>query len=631
MMLQLRNLRLAYGTQPLLDDAELAIDRGERVALVGRNGTGKSTLMRIVSGEIEPDEVLRESRADLRVARLEQEVPAGTHGPVFDVAAAGLGDVGEALARFHDLTARLSAGEDVMDAFSKAQAAVDAADGWTLAQQVESTLSRLKLGADWQFESLSGGQKRRVLLARAMVQAPDLLLLDEPTNHLDISAIDQLEEMLLNWNGALLFITHDRAFLRNLATRIVDLDRGKLTSWPGDYDRFLEGKEKMLADEEKANAAFDKRLAQEEVWIRQGIKARRTRNEGRVRELKAMRAERAERRERGGSANIVTQDAARSGKHVIVAENLSYGWADKRIVNDLSTIIQRGDKVGIVGPNGAGKTTLINLLLGRLAPDAGEVKLGTNIEVAHFDQHRAALDDSISVLDNVAQGRSSITINGQDRHVMSYLGDFLFSPKRARSPTKVLSGGERNRLLLAKLFTRPANLLVMDEPTNDLDVETLELLEERLMNYDGTLLLVSHDRAFLDNVVTSTLVFEDEGDVREYVGGYSDWLRQRPTPTRAAEPRKKTGGRGASKPATAPAPTANPLSSAERKELRALPDTIETLETRIAELEAEFNAPGFHDRPQTEIRAASERVATAERELETALARWEALEARQGR
>jgi len=629
MLIQLRNLKLAYGTLPLLDGAELTIDRGERVALVGRNGSGKSTLMRILAGEIEPDEVNRKSKPDVRVARLEQEVPADTAGPVFDVVAAGLGDVGAALARFHELTVKLSAGEDVMEAFSRAQAAVDAIDGWTLAPKVESTLSRLNLDADWRFESLSGGQKRRVLLARALVQAPDLLLLDEPTNHLDISVIAQLEEMLLDWPGALLFITHDRAFLRNLATRIVDLDRGRLTSWPGDYDTFLESKEKMLADEASANAAFDKRLAQEEVWIRQGIKARRTRNEGRVRALKAMRAERAERRERTGTANIVTQDAARSGKHVIVAENLAYSWGERPIVNDLSTVIQRGDKVGIIGPNGCGKTTLIRLLLDRIEPDAGSIKLGTNLDVAHFDQHRAALDDNISVLDNVAQGRSSITINGQDRHVMSYLQDFLFSPKRARSPTKVLSGGERNRLLLAKLFTRPANLLVMDEPTNDLDVETLELLEERLMNFDGTLLLVSHDRAFLDNVVTSSLVFEGNGEVNEYVGGYSDWLRQRPEPAQEAPTAGKPSRVGASgKQATARKPSANPLTGAERKELRTLPDTIERLERKISEYEERFAEPGFYDRDPDEIRAAGEQLAAAEKELEAALERWETLEKR---
>ncbi|WP_423821529.1 ATP-binding cassette domain-containing protein [Salinisphaera sp. SPP-AMP-43] len=625
MLLQLRELRLAYGVDALLDDAELSIAAGERVALVGRNGTGKSTLMRIVSGEIEPDHVKREAKPGIRIARLEQEVPAATHGSVYEVAAAGLGDAGTAVARFHDLAARLSAGEDVMDAFSKAQAQVEAVDGWTLGQQVEATLSRLKLDPDADFEALSGGQKRRVLLARALVCDPDLLLLDEPTNHLDIAAIAHLEEMLLNWNGALLFITHDRAFLRNLATRIIDLDRGRLTSWPGNYDKFLEGKDKMLADEEKANAEFDKKLAQEEAWIRQGIKARRTRNEGRVRALKAMRNDRAQRRERTGTANIVTQDAARSGKNVIVAEKLSYAWDDKPIVDNLTTTIQRGDKVGIIGPNGAGKTTLIRLLLGQLEPDAGTIKLGTNLDIAHFDQHRAALDDNISVLDNVAGGRSSVTINGQDRHIMSYMGDFLFSPKRARSPTHVLSGGERNRLLLAKLFTRPANLLVMDEPTNDLDVETLELLEERLIDFDGTLLLVSHDRAFIDNVVTSSLVMEGDGRVNEYVGGYSDYLRQRPADPAPRAPKKDRPAAAA----TAKPKTETALSSAERKELRDLPNRIDKLEKDLAKREAVFAEPGFYDREPADIEKATNAFAAAESELEKALERWEALEAKQ--
>ncbi|MGN8199510.1 ATP-binding cassette domain-containing protein [Salinisphaera sp. RV14] len=625
MLLQLRELSLSYGVEVLLDRAELSIAAGERVALVGRNGTGKSTLMRIVAGELEPDQVKRESKPGLKISRLEQEVPAATHGSVYEVTAAGLGAAGEAVARFHDLAARLSAGEDVMDAFSRAQSDVEAHDGWTLAQQVEATLSRLKLDPDADFTALSGGQKRRVLLARALVSEPDLLLLDEPTNHLDIAAIAQLEEILMSWSGALLFITHDRAFLRNLATRIIDLDRGRLTSWPGDYDKFLEGKDKALADEEKANAEFDKRLAQEETWIRQGIKARRTRNEGRVRALKAMRAERAQRRERAGTANIVTQDAARSGKNVIVAENVAYAWGDKPIVTNLTTTIQRGDKVGIIGPNGAGKTTLIRLLLGQLEPDAGTIKLGTNLDIAHFDQHRAALDDNISVLDNVAGGRSSVTINGQDRHIMSYMGDFLFSPKRARSPTHVLSGGERNRLLLAKLFTRPANLLVMDEPTNDLDVETLELLEERLTNFDGTLLLVSHDRDFLDNVVTSSLVMEGDGRVGDYVGGYSDYLRQRPA--------DRTPAPAASKPVATPQAkpkTESALSTAERKELRDLPSRIERLEQDLAEREAVFAEPGFYDRNEAEIKKATDAFARVETELEKALKRWETLEARQG-
>jgi len=625
-MLTLKNISLAYGPTPLLDNAQITLRRGERVALVGRNGTGKSTLLRIIAGELEPDQKSIESGGDIRIARLTQDVPPDTAGSVYDVVAAGLGEIGNALARFHELTARLSAGEDVMDAFTEAQAKVEAAGGWTLATRVETTVSRLALNADAQFEHLSGGQQRRVLLGRALVQDPDLLLLDEPTNHLDIAAIDQLEEILANWPGALLFITHDRAFLRRLATRIVDLDRGVLTSWSGDYDQFLADKDKALADEAEAQAQFDKKLAQEEAWIRQGIKARRTRNEGRVRELKAMRAERARRREKTGTAKIDTQNIERSGKNVIVAENVAYQWGDQPIVKDLSTTIQRGDKVGIIGPNGCGKTTLIQLLLGRLAPDAGSVKLGTNLEIAYFDQKRAAIDDDATVVDNVGQGRTSITVNGKDRHVMSYLGDFLFSPKRARSPARVLSGGERNRLLLAKLFTRPANLLVMDEPTNDLDIETLELLEERLMAFQGTLILVSHDRAFLDNVVTSSLVFEGNGHVGDYVGGYSDWLAQRPA-TQTTAPQSKTNK---ASPDTAKPKTVNQtLSRAEQKELRELPRRIEELENWIAAAEAEFASPTVLAGDSAALETKSTELADRREQLERLMARWEELESRQ--
>src|SRR5699024_2366219 len=462
------------------------------------------------------------------------------------------------------------------------------------------TLSRLALHADWPFETLSGGLKRRVLLARALVRNPDLLLLDEPTNHLDIAAITQLEAIMRDWPGALLFITHHRALLRALATRIVDLDRGRLVSYPGDYDRYLADKDKALTDEANAAAAFDKRLAQEEVWIRQGIKARRTRNQGRVRALEAMRAQRRQRRERIGSARISPQEVTRSGKHVVLAENVRFAHGDRVIINNLTTLIQRGDKVGILGPNGCGKTTLLQLLLGRLTPDSGRIKLGTNLDIAHFDQHRAGIDEQLNVVDNVGGGRTSIRINGRQKHVISYLQDFLFSPQRARAPVHMLSGGERNRLLRAKLFPNPANLLVMDEPTDDLDVETLELLEERLMQYEGTLLLVSHDRAFIDNIVTSTLVFEDGQNVNEYIGGYSDWLRQRPEPQ--ADQPTITAKRD--KPvANASRPPAGPrLSSAERKELRALPDRIEQIEARIGTIEAQLAAPGFYEQSQEHIR-----------------------------
>jgi len=622
MLIRLRDIQLTYGHQPLLDHADISLSAGERVALTGRNGSGKSTLMRIIAGEIEADRMQSETKPDVRIARLQQDVPAALSGPVYDVVAAGLGEAGAAVARFHELTKRMSAGEDVIDALARAQAAVDAVDGWNLGPQVETTLSRLHLDAEWHFEHLSGGQKRRVLLARALVKNPDLLLLDEPTNHLDIDAIAQLETIMREWPGALLFITHDRAFLRALATRIVDLDRGRLVSYPGDYDRYLAAKAKALEEEEQDNAAFDKRLAQEEAWIRQGIKARRTRNEGRVRALKAMRNERRQRRERIGKANITTQDAARSGKHVILAENVRYAWGDKPIIGHLSTLIQRGDKVGIIGPNGCGKTTLLKLLLGQLTPDSGRIKLGTNLDIAHFDQHRAAIDDSMSVMDNVGGGRTSITINGKTKHVISYLQDFLFSPKRARAPVHVLSGGERNRLLLAKLFTQPANLLVMDEPTNDLDVETLELLEERLMQYAGTLLLVSHDRAFVDNVVTSTLVFEQDQRVNEYVGGYSDWLRQRPAPAPEA---KKTVA-AAPQPAPKAAAKTSRLSNAERRELGALPGRIDKIEVRIARIEAQLAEPGFYEQPAAKIKQVTDQLAAAQDELEAAFSRWEQLE-----
>ena len=622
MLIRLRDIQLTYGHQPLLDHADISLSAGERVALTGRNGSGKSTLMRIIAGEIEADRMQSETKPDVRIARLQQDVPAALSGPVYDVVAAGLGEAGAAVARFHELTKRMSAGEDVIDALARAQAAVDAVDGWNLGPQVETTLSRLHLDAEWHFEHLSGGQKRRVLLARALVNNPDLLLLDEPTNHLDIDAIAQLETIMREWPGALLFITHDRAFLRALATRIVDLDRGRLVSYPGDYDRYLAAKAKALEEEEQDNAAFDKRLAQEEAWIRQGIKARRTRNEGRVRALKAMRNERRQRRERIGKANITTQDAARSGKHVILAENVRYAWGDKPIIGHLSTLIQRGDKVGIIGPNGCGKTTLLKLLLGQLTPDSGRIKLGTNLDIAHFDQHRAAIDDSMSVMDNVGGGRTSITINGKTKHVISYLQDFLFSPKRARAPVHVLSGGERNRLLLAKLFTQPANLLVMDEPTNDLDVETLELLEERLMQYAGTLLLVSHDRAFVDNVVTSTLVFEQDQRVNEYVGGYTDWLRQRLAPAPEA---KKTVA-AAPQPAPKAAAKTSRLSNAERRELGALPGRIDKIEVRIARIEAQLAEPGFYEQPAAKIKQVTDQLAAAQDELEAAFSRWEQLE-----
>lgn len=621
MLINLRQVQLAFGGPPLLDGIDLRIEAGERVVLVGRNGSGKSTLMQVIEGSITADDGQIERKPGLRVARLVQAVPDGMHGSVYDLVAEGLGTAGKALRDFHALSVRIGAGEDVMDALSTAQQAVDDANAWDAGARIDATIDRLNLEPDAQFDTLSGGRKRRVLLARALVAQPDLLLLDEPTNHLDIESIAQLEANLLAWNGALLLITHDRAFLRALATRIVELDRGQLTSWPGYYDTYLERKAKALEDEATANALFDKKLAQEEVWIRQGIKARRTRNEGRVRALKALRQERAERRDRQGVAKLQAQDATASGKRVAVVEQISFAWDDAPLVRDFSTLIQRGDKIGIVGPNGAGKTTLIKLLLGQLQPDSGNVTLGTKLDIAHFDQHRAALDNSRNALDNVAQGRSSITVNGKDKHVISYLQDFLFTPERARGPITKLSGGERNRLLLAKLFAQPANLLVMDEPTNDLDVETLELLEDLLVNYSGTLLLVSHDRAFLDNVVTSTLVFEGGGRIGDYVGGYTDSLKHRPTP-----PKPKQASPAKPAPQKAPEPAAK-LSNAEQKELRQLPGKIEALEQQTEALHAQMAQPGFFDDADAAARVQQELAALEER-IEQAMARWEVLESR---
>ncbi|MDX1693789.1 MAG: ATP-binding cassette domain-containing protein, partial [Ketobacteraceae bacterium] len=496
-----------------------------------------------------------------------------------------------------------------------------------------TTLSRLSLDGDLRFLSLSGGLKRRVLLARALVQDPDLLLLDEPTNHLDIDAIQWLEGFLQQYTGALLFISHDRAFIKNLANRIVDLDRGKLSSWEGSYDNYLRRKEEALHAEEKERERFDKKLSQEEAWIRQGIKARRTRNEGRVRALKAMRSEYAQRRQTLGKANLTSNAAEKSGKQVIEAEHISYQYDGTPIVKDFSTLILRGDKIGIIGPNGVGKSTLLKLLLGKLEPQSGRVRLGTNLEVAYFDQLRDQLDETRSVRDNVGEGSDTVTINGQSKHVIGYLQDFLFTPERANTPVSALSGGEKNRLLLARIFTRPSNVLVLDEPTNDLDIETLELLEEMVTNYPGTVLLVSHDRDFINNVVTSTLAFEGNGVIREYVGGYDDWLRQRPSPAQAGN--RKPSDKAAEKPTESagkkvpdkPQPKARKLSYKEIRELEALPQQIEDLETEQSELHEKLADPRlYQDQPQN-VQALQDRLAVVESELEQAFERWEALEA----
>ena len=625
-LLALRNITLSFTHPPLLDGVSLSLEDGERVCLIGRNGEGKSTLLKIIADVLKADDGERIMRRDARLARLEQEVPQGTSGRVFEVVADGLGKIAEMVKEYHDASAQLAhdTGEKALDRLARAQHALEAADGWQIEQQVEQVISRMQLDAEANFAALSGGMKRRVLLARALANSPDLLLLDEPTNHLDVEAIAWLEEFLLNWKGALVFITHDRGFLRRLATRIVELDRGALTDFPCDYESYLRRREEMDNAEAQANARFDKMLAQEETWIRQGIKARRTRNEGRVRRLESMREEFTERRKRQGTARLSVNTGDRSGKLVCEAVNVNYAWDGKPIIRDLTTTILRGDRIGIIGPNGCGKSTLLNLLLGRLEPDSGSIDLGTRLEVAYFDQLRDQLDSEKTVLDNVAGGSDKVEINGRSKHVISYLGDFLFPPKRCRQPVNALSGGERNRLLLAKLFTRPANILVLDEPTNDLDLETLELLEELLMEFDGTLLLVSHDRAFLDNVVTSTLVFEGDGEINEYVGGYADWVRQRP---QSAVQAKAAAGQKQKAGPSGPEAKSRKRSYKEQRELEMLPARIEELENELEQLQAQLSDPQvFAEQGAEGLSRLGDRLQAAEAELEQCYERWEALE-----
>jgi ATP-binding cassette subfamily F protein uup len=596
-LISLQNISIRFGGPAVLDGINLRIHRGERLCLLGRNGEGKSTLMKLISGDLSPDagEILRQS--GLRVGYLPQDIPATLEGTVF-----------EAVSELADRPSEQTPG---------------ATEGaWRQQHLAERMIEQLGLDATARCERLSGGLVRRVLLARALAREPDLLVLDEPTNHLDIATIDWLETALLRWSGALLFVTHDRMLLRKLATRIVELDRGRLSDWSCDYDTFLERKQAMLDAEAESWAQFDKQLAQEEAWVRGGIRARRTRNEGRVRALQRMRAMRQARRQQTGTARMQIQEAERSGQLVIEAQDISFGYGDQPLMQHLSTTILRGDRVGILGPNGSGKTTLLRLLLKELEPQQGRVRLGTRLDLAYFDQLREQLQGDSTVQDNVADGADTVVIDGKPRHVLSYLQDFLFTPERARSPVRILSGGERNRLLLARLFARPSNLLVLDEPTNDLDAETLELLEELLLEYAGTVLLVSHDRALLDNVVTSTLVLEGEGRVGEYVGGYSDWLRQRPTP-------RSEAAKAAAKPTRPPRQPnrQRKLSYKEQRELEALPQRIEALEAEQARLYAAMADPTLYRQDSREIVALKEQVAEVENALEAAYTRWEALEA----
>jgi len=622
-LVNLVNVDYSVGGPLLLEKVDLAIERNERVCIVGRNGAGKSTLLKLIAGEIRPDDGEVRVEGGVRIARLTQEVPNDVGGTIFDVVAGALGHLGQWLAEFHRLTHHLDE-PGAAEAMSAVQARIDAGNGWNLDQRVGNVLARLQLDEEAEFSALSGGMKRRVLLARALVLDPDVLLLDEPTNHLDIEAIAWLEQLLLDFGGSVIFVTHDRRFLRALATRIVEIDRGQVTSWPGDYENYLRRREERLHAEAQANALFDKKLAQEEVWIRQGIKARRTRNEGRVRALEAMRRERAQRRELGGNAKLQVGAAAASGRRVIDVDAIRFAFGDRLIVDGLTTIIQRGDRVGLIGANGSGKTTLLKLLLGELAPQAGEVRLGTNLEIAYFDQHRTHLREDRNALDNVSEGAEFIQINGARKHALGYLQDFLFSPERARAPITALSGGERNRLLLAKLFAKPSNLLVMDEPTNDLDVETLELLEELLAAYQGTLLLVSHDREFLDNVVTGTLALEGGGRVGEYVGGYTDWQRQS-APLATARKAERAPVKPVAETAAAAA-AKRKLSYKDARELELLPQRIEVLEARIAELGIAMQQPAFYQQDSARILASNAELAALQGELDAAYARWQELD-----
>jgi ABC transport system ATP-binding/permease protein len=596
-LVHLDDLTIAYRGPPLLDGVTRQVEAGQRIGLLGRNGSGKTTLLKMIAGLEQPDRGRCVVAPGTRVAYLSQEVPLDLSGEALTVVRQAL----DAAVANHEI------------------------EGWEADERAKRTLDRMQIDAAADLSAMSAGLKRRTLLACALVTEPALLLLDEPTNHLDLGSISWLEEFLAGWPGTLMFVTHDRAFLRKLATRIWEIDRGRLFDWSCDYDTFLTRKADALAAEEKQNALFDKRLAEEEVWIRQGIKARRTRNEGRVRALKAMRNERSQRRDQVGQAKLVIQEAARSGTLVCAVDNLSFSYDGRPILSNFSTDILRGDKVGIIGPNGAGKTTLLRLLLGQLAPEQGTVRLGTQLAVAYFDQLRGQLDGEKSIADNITGGNDTVTIGGQRRHIIGYLQDFLFSPERARTEVRFLSGGERHRVLLAKLFTQPANVIVLDEPTNDLDAETLELLEQRLVEFAGTILMVSHDREFLNNVATSVIAYED-GGVREYVGGYDDWLRQRPAAaTKAPEPQRAASARREPSPETAAAAPKR-RSYKEQRELDLLPATIEKLEAEIASLHEQVAAPSFYKQPAAEIAATQRRLKDCEAQLATAFQRWEELE-----
>ncbi|WP_426711899.1 ABC transporter ATP-binding protein [Cronobacter muytjensii] len=619
---------LSFSDAPLLDNAELHIEENERVCLVGRNGAGKSTLMKILNHELPLDDGRLVYEQDLVVARLQQDPPRNVAGSVYDFVAEGVAEQAEHLKRYHQIShlVMTDPSDKNLSELARVQEMLEHHDLWQLENRITEVLAQLELDADTPLASLSGGWLRKAALGRALVSAPRVLLLDEPTNHLDIETIDWLETFLKSFSGSIVFISHDRSFIRNMATRIVDLDRGKLVSYPGDYDKYLVAKEEALRVEELQNAEFDRKLAQEEVWIRQGIKARRTRNEGRVRALKAMRRERGERREVMGSAKMQVEEATRSGKIVFELENVNYRLGDKTLVRDFTAQVQRGDKIALVGPNGCGKTTLLKLMLGQLKADSGRVHCGTKLEVAYFDQHRAELDPERTVMDNLAEGKQEVMVNGKPRHVLGYLQDFLFHPKRAMTPVRALSGGERNRLLLARLFLKPSNLLILDEPTNDLDVETLELLEELIDGYQGTVLLVSHDRQFVDNTVTECWIFEGEGRIGQYVGGYHDARGQQASSRAMQQPAAKKAEAAADAKAETVKRGSNKLSYNLQRELEQLPARLETLEAALEALQAQVSDAAFFNQPHDVTQDVLAQLSAAEAALEEAFERWEYLE-----